>query len=82
MFELELNVLWVSDDSDDIVDSLIKNEANATPHTFYSIDNISPYDDNLTAVCSGGAEYIVVGSYKRIKDKIRKVKEAMIFKFN
>lgn len=85
-FELELNVLWHTDEGQTLADAGLEVDKQYTTvkaHTFYSIENIRPYEDdeckNYCKLSSGGVQYIVNESYEVVKQKI---KDVMNFKWN
>lgn len=83
--EVELPVLWLTEEQTicqkagvdvDLV------EIHTLPHTFYSIDNIRPFNDqgkNMTMVVSGSISHIVPLTYQEVQKKIH---DNLIFKFN
>jgi len=78
MKPIELNILYNSEDQDNLQDLEIQTEIKdciIDKMTFYSINSIAPYhedDVDYTSINSGGIEYICIENYYKVQELILK----------
>lgn len=83
MIEIDLEVLWLTDELKPIQEAGMEvpiNDCTTRIHTFYSIAAIRPHDEKgYCDVFSNGDVFTIKESYESVKQKIR---NQMNFKWN